>query len=362
MSYDELHPVAKKSRLVSWIPRLGREDRLELTQKLDSDASWSADFSVMMGLSTALATLGLQQNSTAVVIGAMLVAPLMSPLIGVGMAVVQGNVVLFRRAAVAMGLGVLVGLAVSIAIGFATPQYEATFEIEARGEPNILDLAIALVSGMAAAYAMARPKVIATLAGVAIAAALVPPLAVVGLAVSHGRPMLSGAAAILLLTNIVAIAAGAAIVFRLMGVAGMRKGSDAPLWARRAGLVLILASCILVVPLGRSLLVQAKQGQARPLLYPVSRDVRMALRSFVEEREDLDIFLMARTSNELDLGVTVAVISESRLDDQTEAEIISIVKKTVTQETRVRVIGFVGTTIDTAKTDRPDEEKQRSAG
>ena len=90
---------------------------------------------------------------------------------------------------------------------------------------------------MTAAYASGRSNVMTTLAGVAIAAALVPPLAVVGIALTHGRPSISGNAAILLITNLVAVVLGAALVFRMFKVQISRHGTGMPSWVQNASIL-----------------------------------------------------------------------------------------------------------------------------
>jgi len=196
-------------------PALERDERIDLVHQLEQGAQANLDFIMMMVLSTSLASLGLLADSTAVVIGAMLVAPLMGPLVAAGHSLIQGNSSLFRRSIIVTFIGIGIGFAASLIFGVLNPGFEPTLEIEARGKADLLDLAIAFISGMTAAYATGRSNVMTTIAGVAIAAALVPPLAVVGLALTHGRPIISYNAAILLTTNLVAIILGAATVFRM---------------------------------------------------------------------------------------------------------------------------------------------------
>ena len=74
-----------------WFPSLERKDRVALVDSLKEGSRWSVNFLVMLGCSVLIAGLGLLQNSVAVIIGAMLVAPMMTPLIGIGLALVQGN-------------------------------------------------------------------------------------------------------------------------------------------------------------------------------------------------------------------------------------------------------------------------------
>ncbi len=133
------------------LPKLEREDRRKLFDHFQASARWNIDFVVMMALATALAAFGLLNNSAPAVIGAMLVAPLMSPLLGAGFALIQGNVKLFKECITAMTYGTLISLFMSLFVGLITPGYDPTAEVEARGQVDLLDLGIAILSGMAAA-------------------------------------------------------------------------------------------------------------------------------------------------------------------------------------------------------------------
>ena len=168
------------------LPQMSREERVGLFETLQSRSRWDVDFLSLMALSTAIAALGLIQGSTAVVIGAMLVAPLMTPLLSAGLALVQGNLPLLRTASRALILGFLTALVIGFALGVLSPMPSLSDELTARGQPTLLDLGIAFFSGLAAAYASARPALSAALPGVAIAAALVPPIATVGVSLSQG--------------------------------------------------------------------------------------------------------------------------------------------------------------------------------
>jgi len=299
-----------RPRWLKWLPVVGREQRRALFENFQAGGTWNVDFVVMMGLSTALAAFGLLNNSPAGVIGAMLVAPLMSSLLGAGFALVQGNVNLFRGCLKAMSYGIVVSISVALVIGFITPGYDPTAEVEARGQVNLLDLAIALLSGMAAAYAMARPGLAATLSGVAIAAALVPPLAVVGIAAASGEYVLCGFSAVLFLTNVVAIILGAGLVFRLIGVQGALRESAAPLWARRTRIGLILATVILIIPLGERLEQQLETGQTRPAGYPLSTSLRHTILEKVDSIAGIEVVAMARYSTAPEAGAQIILVSE----------------------------------------------------
>jgi uncharacterized hydrophobic protein (TIGR00271 family) len=335
-----LPPPRWFERIVGPFPTLDREDRVDLLERLQAGATGGADFNVMMILAAALASLGLLQGSTAVVIGAMLVAPLMGPLLAAGLALVQGNLRLFRSAMAVGGLGIGLALGVSLLIGAMNPGFEPSMEIEARGTPDLMDLGIAFASGMAAAYASGRPNVASTLAGVAIAAALVPPLAVVGVALTNDRAFISGNAAILLITNLVAIILGAAVVFRALGVQSSLAGSGMPTWARQATVLLLLSLVLLTAPLLLQMLETRRTGQMRPLNYPAAPHVREAVRDFVEDRPGVTLISVSRISVEPEAGIIIVVASEGELTRAFEKEIEAVVQRARGDESPVRLFAL----------------------
>ena len=315
-----------KQRIYDFFPTLERDERKQLVERIAIGADGGVDYIVMMLLAATLASLGLLQGSTAVVIGAMLVAPLMGPLVAAGLALAQGNLSLFRNALLVCGTGILLGLGASLFFGVLNPGFEASMEIEARGNPDVLDLFIALASGMVAAYAMGRPNVSGTLAGVAIAAALLPPLAVVGIALTNDELTIAGNAAILFATNLVAIILGAALVFRLLGMHVASSKTGEPRWVRRATMIFTLLAVILAAPLLLNVLEKGREGQARPAIYPVSADVRNAVWEYIDNHPDLNMILMARHSVEPDTGITLMVTTAGPLKSNVKDELIQIVR------------------------------------
>jgi uncharacterized hydrophobic protein (TIGR00271 family) len=294
----------------------------------------------MMGLASALASLGMLQNATAVIIGAMLVAPLMSPLLGASFALVQGNLRLFRDSLQAMSYGVGIALAISLLLGAITPGSELTIEAEARGAVDLLDLGIALASGMAAAYALARPNVAATLSGVAIAAALVPPLTVVGIAMSRNALFLSGAAAVLFLSNLFGIVLGAALAFRLLGVHESLGETGFPQWVRRFVVVLLVGIITMSIPLGGRLFSKIRFGQDRPLAYPTSREVREAIIQRVRQEPGVQIVLMGRSGVDPDLGLHIFLVSDHLLSVRVQEDLRTIAQGILGKKVPVRVLVF----------------------
>ena len=221
----------------SKVPQIDRERRVKLVDNLQINSQFNFDFGALISLSTLIAALGLVRDSGAVVIGAMLVAPLMTPLVAMGFALVQGNLKLIRSAlrSVAWGFAIalLIGASIGLMLRLFAPGLEISEQMADRGSPNFLDLIVALASGVAAAYAMGRPNLISALPGVAIAAALVPPIATSGLALTMGDLALAGGASLLFFTNIVAIVLGTAITFWCVGISTrMSEGRPAQIWPR----------------------------------------------------------------------------------------------------------------------------------
>ena len=151
----------------------------------------SLGFFILLISSAVIATLGLISNSTAVVIGAMIVAPLMDPILSLafGLAVSDGR--LIRRSAVTVGFGVLavVGTASLISWGLGVSYVQS--QITGRTSPNLIDLGIAIAAAVAGSFSMTRKQLSNSIAGVAIAVALVPPLCVSGIGLTLGSEMVA---------------------------------------------------------------------------------------------------------------------------------------------------------------------------
>lgn len=198
--------------------------------------------------SCAIATLGLLLNSVAVIIGAMLIAPLMGPIVLFGFSIAHTDTAMAARGGLALLVGVAGALATAIVIVKLAPFIPPTPEILARTNPNLFDLLIAVFSGLAAGYAIIRGQS-GVVVGVAIATALMPPLAVVGYGVATANPEIFRGAALLFLTNMLAIAFSVAFVALWYGLGRLHAPKEL-LWKTvAAGVVLALLS----LPLARTL-------------------------------------------------------------------------------------------------------------
>jgi uncharacterized hydrophobic protein (TIGR00271 family) len=336
-------------KITSLFPNLTRDERLDLVQQLEKNSRANIDFIMMMVLSTSLASLGLLADSTAVVIGAMLVAPLMGPLIAAGLALVQANLTLFRRSLAVTAIGLGIGFFSALLFGALGSGYEPTLEIEARGKADFLDLGIAFFSGMTAAYATGRSNVMTTLAGVAIAAALVPPLAVVGIAIPHGSPLISFNAVILLITNLVAIIIGAAVVFRMLNVQVSLHGFSVPVWSRRAAMLLFLALTLLSAPLLMNLIQGRRIGQNRPLEYQLAPHVREAIKQYTDEWPEVELITQGRNSVEPEAGITVLLMSTKILPPEFEEGLVQTINEARGDQPAVRIFPILAARQYTAK-------------
>lgn len=200
------------------IPDLAGQDGRMLRNKVFEDGELTPGYMLMCGLSAGIAALGMLQSSVAVVIGAMLISPLMTPIVALGFGFASFDGKKIKDAARVVAVGAAIGIVTAILLTWISPIRNATPEIIARTQPTLLDLAVALFSGIAGGYSIVTQKG-ATAIGVAIATALMPPLAVVGYGIGVARFDFAGGAFLLFLTNLAAIAFAIALIARLSGAA-----------------------------------------------------------------------------------------------------------------------------------------------
>lgn len=235
------------------------DDIDRMTDALIIERSWrspsASRFWVLLVLASIIATAGVVADSTATVIGAMIVAPLMTPILGIALSVVIGD----RHALVRSIVYVVAGAALVVAIAFVIgivathpDSYAGNTQVAGRISPRLIDLMAALATGTVGAFALVRRDISDTLPGVAIAISLVPPLAVVGLLLEVGRYADAAQALLLFGTNVAAIVLTGTVLLGLYRVreAAVASGHAAPEIGRGtfgviAGLVILVA-----VPLG----------------------------------------------------------------------------------------------------------------
>jgi uncharacterized hydrophobic protein (TIGR00271 family) len=220
----------------------------------DTKIRSTTNYIVLLTLATVIATYGVITGSTASVIGAMIIAPLMTPIMATTLAIVLGAISRTRRSVLLVSLSVLyvIGLAIvlSIFISSIVIGFDSNPEITSRVSPNLLALFIALASGAAGAFAVSREDVGDTLPGVAIAISLVPPLAVVGIAMSKAQWLDAGGALLLFLTNFLAIVLAGGAVFWFSGVSVRRVSPLQDIKRKRAIQIAIVGMMVVAILLG----------------------------------------------------------------------------------------------------------------
>lgn len=259
MSSVQDRPVEEpEARQDSW--RADPDDVRRLTAKLfvttgtDRHRKVSA-FAVLLVLAAVIASAGIIGDSTATVIGAMIVAPLMTPILGTALAVVLSNrrLILVNLGLVILGALAVVLIAYLLGLTSHLPLLaETNSQVAARVSPRLIDLLGALATGVVGAFAMVRSDVSDTLPGVAIAISLVPPLAVVGLTLESGAPAQALGALLLFGTNVGAIIASGTVVFLLCSVRPAAKAAGEPVPRLGVGTLaaIAVALVLVVIPLG----------------------------------------------------------------------------------------------------------------
>jgi uncharacterized hydrophobic protein (TIGR00271 family) len=230
------------SEPIPFLPRAAEEDFKELFSGLRQSAKISSVFAILTALSALLATTGLFQNSAPVIIGAMVLAPMMAPIVSFSMGVVRGDKELLKGGSATLVIGVATALLFSCLYTYFIPLSMMTDEMRSRLNPTLLDLMVAIFSGIAGAYAHAKAEIAKSLAGVAIAVALVPPLSVTGIGIGWWEWGIVHNAFLLFLTNLAGITLAAALTFLVLGFSPVKR-------ATRGILLTMLFLVIVTVPL-----------------------------------------------------------------------------------------------------------------
>lgn len=295
--------------LSQYIKPLDRKRRKEIIENIRMAASPGFDYFFFVVLSGAIATLGLINDSPAVIIGAMVVAPLMSPILGVGLGSITADARLARDSVSALIRGALISVILAalltlsnIYLPFVPSLTEIPNEILSRTQPTPNDLIIALAGGLAAAYALSQPHLSAALPGVAIATALMPPLSVIGIGIALGRWDIAGGATLLFLTNAVTIAFAAILVFFIEGFSPRKVQDEGRL--PRTLWVSALLTLILLIPLtilGARFVAQAQENR-------LINNIVMTELANLDEAELVELQI-TRMDNGINLNLTISANS-----------------------------------------------------
>jgi uncharacterized hydrophobic protein (TIGR00271 family) len=202
------------------VTRITPERAQFVVQEISEASEPGLRFYILVIVSTMIAGFGLTMNSTAVIIGAMLVAPLMTPIFGMALALIRGDAHLLGKASQAEIAGVAAAVTMGFILGLVYPSLEPTAEMISRTQPQLFDLMVAIFSGFAGAYALVDEKISPALPGVAIATAIVPPLANTGLCFAVGAYAGGVGSFLLFFSNFLSILLVASMVFWFFGMTG----------------------------------------------------------------------------------------------------------------------------------------------
>ena len=258
--------------------RASAEQRNAIYESVLGSSQIDIEYAALLTLAGLIALFGLLENSAAVIIGAMLISPLMNPILSAALALLLGDGNLGKRSASVLALSIAGVIGITWLVASLTPLKQATPEILARTAPNLLDLFIAFLSGLAGTLALRGGSVALTiLPGVAIAVAVIPPLSVVGYGLSTHQGSIAGGAFLLFVTNLVSIIISAATVFRVMGFQPLQEAEQGR-WKLKyrlgiSALVLILLSIPLFLTLRKAAIeVTIRSGVQRELSVAFQRD------------------------------------------------------------------------------------------
>ena len=285
-------------------------------------------FWTLLVLSVVIATFGVLADSTAVVIGAMLVAPLMTPIMGVSAAIVNGWMRRVSTSFATVAGGVAVAITVAWIVAAWSPHLvplASNTQILSRTSPTMLDLMIAVAAGAAGAYAIVDKRVSSSITGVAIAVALVPPLGVVGVMLQAGLYSDARGAFLLFLTNFVCIILAAMVVFMLMGIAPMRdlrKNQDK---SKTVIATVALGALIIIVPLAFT---------SEGIISSATRqsEAREVTEEWLSSEPGLSVVRVAVDGSSLDVAVTgegelpSIEVLESSLEDALATDVTVVVE------------------------------------
>jgi uncharacterized hydrophobic protein (TIGR00271 family) len=237
----------------------GEEQYQSLFATLKEEGKSSSSFLILIFLSSILVTIGLYLNSASVIIGAMLLAPLMNPIISFSMGMLRQDINLSLTSIKTITVGIIISLITSASISCILPFEHLTQEMVGRIKPSVLDMIVAIISGIAAAYVKNNQKLSATIAGVAIAVALVPPIATAGIGLGWGDWAMFYQAFLLFLTNLIGISFAVSVVFFMQGFSPMKR-------AKKALFYTLGISIIITFPLINSFVSMSQNAKVISLL------------------------------------------------------------------------------------------------
>ena len=288
--------------ILAALPYVARERRDEVLADIHQGSTPTALYYVLLGTSALIAGFGLLADSAAVVIGAMLVSPLMTPIFGISVGLTRGNSALVARGMMAVFGGALLAIFLCFLLGLLPFSLEQTEEMLARTKPTLLDLFVATLAGLAGCVALIDARISAALPGVAIATALTPPLATSGLSLAFGHYQGAWGAFLLFFANLLAILFVAAIIFTISGFVtkaelGTKKDVVRRFWVATVGL-LVVTGLLTHYLVGMVQNYRTNKAIATVLEEQLAAEPDVTLQEFVFDRDqkhEVDVLATVRT-------------------------------------------------------------------
>jgi uncharacterized hydrophobic protein (TIGR00271 family) len=201
-------------------------DKSSAVQELVFDSTPRQDFFLMIILAVAMATFGLLIDNMAVVIGSMLVAPILFPILSLSMGLVMADPKLISRSAYTLIKSIAFAVAASLIIAFLFPGNNPSADTLSKFSPHLIYAGVAFIAGLAAAFAISKPQLSELLPGVAISVALIPPIALMGIGMGRFNWGIISSSLIMLIINIAGIVFAGMLVFSLMRFQEKQKTAD----------------------------------------------------------------------------------------------------------------------------------------
>ncbi len=306
-----------------FLKNLTRDERHRSLIYLEKQGLTSNKYYILTTLAVIIATFGLILNSAATVIGAMLVAPLMSPVLLSSMALVTGHIQIFKKAIDASIKGIILSIIIATFISLFIPIYELPTEVLIRSHPAILDMFIALAAGAVGMFVVVK-RDSATLPGVAISVSLMPPLSVIGIGLATRNYPVASGAALLFITNLIAIiTSGAAILF-LFGFKPYTKNKEGVV---RQGATFGIALLIILAIILTSSFIKVSQSEKikANIKDELNRQLQAlnvgTLESFIVEEDNHQLLVKAKILGERNLTPDDMNVLSNSLAYRTEQSI-----------------------------------------
>ncbi len=315
---------------------LSEERKQQIVEEISIGSEPGFRFYALLATASLIAAFGLISNSTAVIIGAMLVSPLMTPIIGITLGIVLGKPKLLGTSLRSVILGVVLAIVFAGLIGFLPLELTATPEMLSRTKPTILDLMVAVLAGFAGAYAMIDEKLSPALPGVAIATAIVPPLSNSGICLSLGYYYGAFGSFMLFFANFLSILLVAGATFILAGLSPWWISISGKDFIKRFGLAIIgfIAVCVFLT---YSLIGIVKERYLRnsvksTLEAAMSELHTTSLDSFIYDLEGGKLYVLANLKSPRSITPYQVEAVQKKIEERTKKPTELIVRNVLAQD------------------------------